>query len=368
MLVDWANYCATNESYDESISILNKILRIELSKQALEKGVEINSSEVNSFYESKAIPQPEDEGEIMVVQSDGKGVPMIQEEVESKSIRLSKGEKRGKKKEAVVTAIYTIEPYKRTPEDILSALLLNENANIKTINTKRPVPAGKEVRATMDGKDVAFEYITDKVEKRDGKHIKYRVALTDGAPSLQDKVHDYLPSFTLVLDIIHASEYIWDAANAYLGEKNPGRIKWVGSQLLKILSGETKDVIKTLENIVENESLSKVREKIIGKTIGYYKRNLPYMRYNKYLKKGWPIGTGVIEGACGHLVKDRMECAGMKWKKEGAQSILDLRAVRLNKDWNKYQLYYQNSQHNKLYRNNLGVLGMCKNTKFEQAA
>jgi hypothetical protein len=304
----------------------------------------------------------------MVVQSDGKGVPMIQEEVEVKSTRLSKGEKRGKKKEAVVTAIYTIEPYKRAPEDILSALLANDNANIKIINTKRPVPAGKEVRATMDGKDVAFEYITDKVEKREGKHIKHRVALTDGAPSLQDKVHDYLPSFTLVLDIIHASEYIWDAANAYLGEKNPGRIQWVGSQLLKILSGETKDVIKTLEDIVENESLSKTREKIIRKTIGYYERNLPYMQYNKYLKKGWPIGTGVIEGACGHLVKDRMECAGMKWKKDGAQFILDLRAVRLNKDWDEYQLYYQNTQHNKLYRNNSNVLEMGKNNKLKKVA
>ena len=158
-----------------------------------------------------------------------------------------------------------------------------------------------------------------------------------------------LPSYHLVLDIIHTAEYLWDAANAYLGEKNPERINWVGTQLLEILSGKTEGVITTLESILENTSLSKARQKTISTTIGYYNRNLPYMQYDQYLSKGWPIGTGVVEGACGHLVKDRMEGAGMRWTKQGAQSVLDLRAARMNKDWDDYQQHYRIIQHHRLY-------------------
>ncbi len=122
LLVDWANCCAVNEACDESINIIDRILGIKLSKQALESGVDMNASEVDRFYEQKPNPLPKDEGEIMVVQADGKGVPMKREEDSVKSARLGKGEKRGQKKEAVVTAIYTIEPHKRTPEDVLYAL------------------------------------------------------------------------------------------------------------------------------------------------------------------------------------------------------------------------------------------------------
>jgi hypothetical protein len=57
------------------------------------------------------------------------------------------------------------------------------------------------------------------------------------------------------------------------------------------------------------------------------------MPYDEYLACGWPIGTGVVEGACGHLVKDRMEQAGMRWTQDGAQGVLALRALRLNDHW-----------------------------------
>lgn len=371
LLVDWANYCAVNEAYNEAISVLERILGIRLSKQALETGVDMNALEVDSFYEQKPIVCAKDEGTIMVVQVDGKGVPMKREEGEVKPARLGKGEKRGIKKEAVVTAIYTIEPYERTPEDLLYALLpdlADDSANNKDSKLKRPVPVAKEVRATMDGKDVAFEYLTGKVDQREGNHIKQRVALTDGAGALQDRVIEYFPSFTLVLDIIHTAEYLWDAANAYLGEKHPERTQWVGTQLLEILSGRTEGVIATLEGILANRSLSKAREKLVRKAAGYYRGNLPYMQYDQYLRKGWPIGTGVVEGACGHLVKDRMEGSGMRWTKQGAQSVLDIRAARLNKDWDDYQQHYRIIQHHRLYGFESNPPPIVENNISEKAA
>jgi hypothetical protein len=154
-----------------------------------------------------------------------------------------------------------------------------------------------------------------------------------------------------VLDIIHAVEYLWAAANALLGETHPDRTPWVQKQLLHILSGRTSTVIQTLENCVRDPTLSDSQRRALNTTIGYYQRNLPYMRYDLYLAQGWPIATGVVEGACGHLVKDRMEQSAMRWTQPGAQAILDLRAVRINDDWDAYQQFRRHCQHQRLYDN-----------------
>ena len=354
LLRDWAEHCITNESYDESIKVLERILGLSVSKLALETGVQEDAADVEAFYEQKAVPPPEAEGSILVVQADGKGVPMVRAKPAPLSARRGKGEKRSKKKEAVVTAIYTIEPYFRTPQQVAEALLRDlvgdeETPSTATAQPPRPVPVGKEVRATLAGKDTAFERLTRRVAQREGQHIRHRVALTDGAEPLQCQVRNRLSTFTLILDIIHASEYLWDAANALLGETSPDRTPWVQEQLLHILSGRTSAVIQTLENCVQDPALSASQRRALNTTIGYYQRNLPYMRYHLYLAQGWPIGTGVIEGACGHLVKDRMEQSAMRWTLSGAQAVLDLRAVRINDDWDEYQQFRRHCQHQRLY-------------------
>ena len=201
----------------------------------------------------------------------------------------------------------------------------------------------------MAGKDIAFERLTERVAQREDDHIRHRVALTDGDDALQRRVGNGLSRFTLVLDIIHSSEYLWDAANALLGETHPDRTAWVEKHLLCVLSGKTADVIHTLERKVQNPALSSSQRKVVNTTIGYYQRNLPYMQYDQYLARGWPIGTGVVEGACGHLVKDRMERSGMRWIKSGAQAVLDLRAVRVNEDWDDYHDFRRQQQHQRLY-------------------
>jgi hypothetical protein len=350
LLRDWAEHSATNESYTESLRGLNRIFGISVSKQALETGIQEDAVDVEAFYEQKGTPSAEHEGSILVVQADGKGVPMKRDEPAVKAVRLGKGQKRGKKKEAVVTAIYTIAPYWRTPQDVVNALVPKQDKTEQKSKSlsQRPVPVGKEVRATLEGKDVAFERLTRRVTQREGTHIQHRVALTDGAESLQTRMLE-LPTFTLVLDIIHAVEYLWDAANALLGETHPQRTDWVRERLLHILSGQTLAVIQGLENAMTDASLSSAQREALKTTIGYYRRNAPYMHYDQYLHNGWPIGTGVVEGACGHLVKDRMEQSGMRWTKQGAQPLLDLRAVRINDDWDAYQRFHRQSQHQRLY-------------------
>ncbi len=354
LLRDWAEYCITNESYDESIRVLKHILTLSISKRALEVGVAEDAVDVNAFYEQKSVLPPDAEGSILVVQADGKGVPMVRTEPANQPARLGKGEKRTKKKEAVVTGIYTIQPHLRTPEQVVKALLHDvdgdEESEVVTAScSQRPTPVGKELRATLAGKDIAFERLTERVAQREGSHIQHRVALADGDDALQRRVSDELSKFTLVLDIIHSSEYLWDAANALLGETHPERTVWMEKHLLSVLSGQTAAVIHTLECEVQNPALSSSQRKALNTTIGYYQRNLPYMQYDQYLARGWPIATGVVEGACGHLVKDRMEQSGMRWTRPGAQAVLDLRSARVNDDWDDYQHFRRQQQHQRLY-------------------
>jgi hypothetical protein len=372
LLRDWAEYCTTNESYDESNRVLKRILGLSISKQALETAVQEDAVDVGAFYEHKGGPSPENEGAILVIQADGKGVPMVRTTPADQPARRGKGQKRTKKKEAVVTAIYTIAPYLRTPQQVADALMrdLERDKEPERTSTRpqRPAPVGKEVRATLQGKDFALERLVRRVTQREGGHIQQRAALTDGDKALQTRILSNFPGFELVLDIIHVSEYLWDVANALFGETHPDRTVWVKDQLLQILSGKTAAVIQTLGSLVQDPSTSPAQREALNTTIGYYRRNLPYMHYDQYLDRGWPISSGVVEGTCGHLVKDRMEQSGMRWTKSGAQAILDLRAVRVNDDWDAYQRFRQQRQHQRLYGSRSSAPSVPETAVLKQAA
>src|SRR5207247_6663015 len=141
------------------------------------------------------------------------------------------------------------------------------------------------------------------------------------------------PEHTLILDIIHASEYLWATATAVLGETSPLRTPWVALKLDLLLTGQVDTLIADLTAEAVRATWTETQRTAIARTIGYYVRNRAYMQYDRYLAQGWPIGTGVVEGACGHLVKDRMEQAGMRWTQASAQAVPDLRAVRLTGQW-----------------------------------
>lgn len=347
LLAEWMAYGSTDASYRENQTLLARILGLTLSVAALETTVVEAAGDVAAFTEQPpASDAPPSAGTILVAQADGKGVPMVQPPRAIRPVRRGKGQPPNQKREAIVTALYTIAPYPRTPAAVVAALLREaEPAPV----TRRPRPIAKELRATLDGKAAALGRLAQRAAQRDHAAIRQRVALTDGAEALQQQVLAQLPAYTLVLDIIHASQYLWDAANALLGERHPERTAWVRQQLTQVLSGQTAAVITALETAAADPALTVTQVVVLQRTVGYYRRNLPYMRYDDYLAQGWPIGTGVVEGACGHLVKDRMEQAGMRWTKPGAQAVLDLRAVRLSGQWDAYWQFHRQHQHTRQY-------------------
>jgi hypothetical protein len=260
--------------------------------------------------------------------------------------RLGKGQKRGKKQEAVVTGLSTIAPYRRTPQEVVAALLHDPESPQASA---RPAPVAKELRATPSGKTVAMRQLVERVALREGPHIQPRVALTDGAEALQQPMVSHLPQHTLGRDIIHATAYLWDTANALLGETHPHRTAWVRHYRESLMAGQSEAVLSALTAEANDPLWTATPREAVWRTVGSYRRNRPYRRDDAYLAQGWPIGTGVIEGACRHLVKDRMEQSGMRWTKAGAQAVLDLCAVRLNAHWDRYWPLHRHQQHHRLY-------------------
>ena len=219
LLREWAEYGAVESSYQASSHSLDRILGIRLSCQALERMMSEDSADVEAFYEAAPSTTAE-EASLLVVQADGKGIPMVTAKQEQ-AVRLSKGKKRSAKKEAVVTALYTIAPYPRRPEEVVAALLHDREK--EQTKSQRPRPVGKELRGSLSGKKKAIELLAQRTTLRDTGHVQARIALCDGAEALQRQLLTHFPDYTLILDIIHASEYLWKSANALEGFAKPSQ-------------------------------------------------------------------------------------------------------------------------------------------------
>lgn len=323
---------------------------MEISTRVLQQIIAADAVDVEAFYAQKPPPSPDEEAEILVIQADGKGVPMVLETPQEPQVRLGKGQKRGHKKEAIVTSVYTIASAPRTPEEVVARYFHQDPQPAdQTVGSKRPKPQSKQVWATLQGKDVALARLAKQVVSRQGDHIQDLIALCDGCEALQTRIEAHFSAFTLILDFIHADEYLWQVANSLLGETSEQRTEWVAHRALQMLSGETEQIIAEFRRLAQEPKRTVSQREQLTKTTNYFERNLPYMDYPTYLSKGWPIASGVIEGACRHLVKDRMELSGMRWTQDGAENLLHLRAVAENEDWDAFHDFRKRQRHARLY-------------------
>ncbi len=337
-------YLAVYVPFNKAVDIFQRILKSSVSTRVEQAIVAEDAEDVLAYYEQKPAPAAKDEAEVLVIQADGKGVPLILEKPLTEPVRLGKGQKRGRKKEAIVTTVYTIAANPRTPEDVVNSFFQDEKSKI-TLSK----PQNKHIWATLDGKTTALSRLGQEVASRQGSHIQHKVALADGCEALQKRIKEEFPDFRLILDFVHANEYLWKVANSLFGEKDEGREKWVKKQTALMLSGKIRDVIDDFRARAKMKSRTKNQVQKLEKTANYFERNLTYMDYATYLANGWPIASGVIEGACRHFVKDRFELSGMRWEQGGAENLLRLRAIAENDDWDDYHSFRRQQRHQRLY-------------------
>lgn len=343
-----SDYLGVYNVYHKSGDILSRLLGLNLSTRVIEENMAEDAFEVEGYYAQKAGPEPQTEAEILVVQADGKGVPIIYDPPShpAQLVRLGKGQKRGHKQEAIVTTVYTIAPQPRTPQEVVDSFFDQKGTQAQVSRAK---PQNKHIWATLDGKDTALDRLLNQVANREGAHIQQRVALCDGCEALQTRLEDRFDPFTLILDFIHADEYLWDVANSLLSENHPQRLDWMKEHTLQILSGQTEPLIANFRRLAQDSHYSAAQQAQLTKTANYFERNLPYMDYPTYLQLGWPIASGVIEGACRHFVKDRCELSGMRWERAGVEALLRLRAVAENGDWDDYHHFRKQQRQLRLY-------------------
>lgn len=360
LLDKWLQRRITQQPYQEAIDSINDLLHLKITKQLSQKIAVESSQDVESYYKQKS--KFPDEGSHIIIQADCKGVVMVpRERPETKSTeeftRRAKGvSKIGTKKDSVITADYSINPVKRTPKDILDGLMgINSNMKKKNKSSKRKKKEkviNKQTVASMEGKEKAFKMLLDRVKARDSSEKKPIYILIDGAVSLEKGILKELNKrgwesriSGSCLDIVHATEYLWDASTALNGEVGRERVSWVRSMLSLLLNSKVKTVIKELQEKIDSKKLTKFQIKRLKRTLTYFENHKHMMDYKKYLNEGYPIASGAIEGACNTVVKDRTDRSGMQWTKKGVGAVITLRSVQCNEDWENYWDYHvQNSK------------------------
>lgn len=330
----------TGMTYDEAAANFEKLFGFRPPKHTVEEMAPAAAANADAYYESLGVPSPETEADLVVMALDGKGVPLVKEQPAERKVRLGRGEKLSHKKEAMVSAVYSIATQPRTADEVLREVCDKETP------PKRPKPQNKHVRATLDGKENAITWARDEAKRRDPGGLKKWLCLMDGSVGLWTLALLILAGATFILDFFHASEYLWKVAYVFYPEGSPQAKAFVRVYLRKLLEGKVGYVIGGLRQMLtkHGKTLNTAQRKILQTTINYYDRYRKYMRYDEYLAAGYPIGSGAVEGACRHLVKDRMEGSGMRWTVPGAEAVLKIRAVQLNGDWDPFWQFHMEQE------------------------
>jgi len=341
LLQHWDQAFCVHTSFAESKVGIERLLPVGQTVRGLEQMNRAMGSEVEAFRETVAAPPPSEEGPLLVVAADGKGIPLVRDRDDPRPIgkRRSKGEKRNKKRMAAVGAVYTIDRHRRTADDLL------EEVRRKKSDAQRPAPQHKRVRAELsrveageesNGKDRLFAWVAEEVRARNPRNRKTVLFVMDGERSLWKQVQARFANAVGILDLYHVLERLWQAAHCFCPEGSRAAEQLVEHHLRMILEGRVGYVIGALKQKQTKHGLRRSRARTLQAVIGYLENNRRFMRYDEYLAAGYPIGSGVVEGACRHLVKDRMERTGMRWRVEGAQAMLDVRATYLNGHWDQF--------------------------------
>jgi len=366
LLQEWDQEYCVSGSYQQSSAKVERILGIGQSVRSLEHMNRTMAQDVKEFRDAQPKPEETEEGSILVLTADGKGVPMRRSQEESETRprgRRKKGEKANKKRQACVGSVYTIDPFRRNAEDVVDEVMREKQQE------KRPTPCQKRMRAELsrevdgvevNGKDVIFQWLEKEVNERNPQGKKAVVCVMDADRALWKTLKAYVKCFVGILDIYHVLERVWDAAYCFYEEGSSDAESFVTERLTKILRGEVGRVIGGLKQMQTKHHLTGKRKKQLKTVITYLENNRDLMHYDYYLDCGYPIGSGVAEGACRHVVKDRMELTGMRWTVRGAQAMLDLRTVHINGDWDAFQQHRIKQQQQQLYPHREEILSEWK--------
>jgi hypothetical protein len=339
-------------SFDDVVEQTEKILGVAVPKRQVEELTVRAAQNFTAFYATRAVAV-ENTTALLVFGFNGKGVVMRHADLREGTkkaaerskhkfeTRLTRGEKRYRKRMAQVATVYTIKPWVRTPMDILHDLRRSRD-----VSTRRPRPVHKRVWASLeaDPKQVIEEAFEEGL-RRDPERTRRWVVLLDGNRDQLRLVKQTAKKAgvegTIILDLIHVLEYFWKAAHCFHQAGSPALEAWVNQRLLALLQGRAAGTFaKDLRRWVARCKLDRKKRKVVTDCIRYLINNRKLLHYDRALAAGLPLATGAIEGACRYLLQDRLDITGARWSLRGAEAMLKLRALRSSGDFEEYWAFH----------------------------
>jgi len=355
VLQDWDQALCAEQAFGQVNTTIQRMLQLKQSVDSLERGNQDMAQQATPFRLTRPLPPAAEEGELFVVSADGKGVVLRRGPDDPAPVAYrTKGDKASQKRMATVGTAYSVDRYVRTPEEVVAALFRDGPPP----EEDRPRPQHKQVWASLaqadvpcSGMEAVFVWLMWEMCRRNPDRFKEVVYLSDGQESLWEAKERHLGGRCKVgiLDLLHVTPRLWKAAHVFHAEKSAEAEAFVRERLLRVLRGQAASVIQGLRVMGGRHTLTTAKRKTLREVCNYLEKNLERMRYHEYLAAGYPIASGVIEGACRHLVKDRMERAGMHWTIPGAQAMLEVRSVYLSGQWEEYQAYRIEQETQRLY-------------------
>jgi len=346
-------------AYEQAQRFVAAVTGVTIGKQQLEQIAAGAAADAAGFYPALARRQEQQQGQpagVLGLQADCKGVAMLPgarrrrgakapgQRVKNFEKRRGTGEK-GCKRMAQLGCVFDVKAVPRSPQQVM--------ARTPAGGTK-DVPRALRRWYAVDiaaGRGQTIRAIFDEAGRRDPGHARTWIVLVDGDSHQIEMIRAEAAgrgvTITILIDFIHVLEYLWKAAWCFHVPRDPAIEAWVTAQALDILHGRAGQVIARIEALAAARPPRPGSEhaKIIRKTLSYLQNKQPWMDYPRALAAGWPIATGVIEGACRHLVQDRMGITGARWSIDGAQAILWLRAIHANGDLDAYWDWHMRQEH-----------------------
>jgi hypothetical protein len=348
LLQDWDQSFAMEEPFGQTAKTVQKILGLNQYVDSLEHMNQEMAQQADEFQASLAAPPAKEEEEVFVQTADGKGVP-IRRPADAPPImdhQHRTGPKPDRKKMATLGAVYSIDRLVRTPENVVESLFRDPQQ--PRPKTPRPHPCHKQMRAMLDHRDAngdevdgraaVFAWICEQMALRHAGSDKPIVCIMDGEQALWKMREVFQADVPMIeiLDLLHVTPRLWDAATLFHPKGSPAAKTFVRERVTRILSGDVKSVVCGLRRMGTTHKLRGSQRTKLQKICGYFEKNSHRMRYDEYLACGYPIASGVIEGACRNVVKDRLERTGMNWTIAGAQAMLELRCIHLTEQWDRF--------------------------------
>lgn len=260
--------------------------------------------------------------------------------------RLSPGQKKNRKRMAVVGAVFSSERNVRTAEEVMGPSEPEPSENVIPLRKRRPRPKNKRVWASLEKEpDVVMDEIFEEALRRDPEKQRQWVFLVDGDLHQLQRIEDfaglYDVNIAVVCDFVHTLEYLWDASHCFNKVGSEDAEQWVFERGMEVLKGKASLVAAGMRRSATKRGLTKKDRKAVENCARYLLNHKEYLRYDEYLAQGYPIASGVIEGTCRHLINDRLDVTGARWSLEGAESILKLRSLWASRDLDDYWAFHK---------------------------